>query len=109
MLARVFRPRQGLEEMAGVFADNLHDHLAAAGKNLQGEANFLEQSIFVDQLTAESVARLSKVSNQAWRNAFKSVMQEAQARFDEDALKARPEDRTHRARFGAYFYSEDED
>jgi len=109
MLARVFTPRQGLDEMARLFADNPHDHLAAAGKNLQGEANFLEQSIFVDQLTADSAVRLSRVSNQAWRDAFKTVMQEAQARFDEDARSARPEDRTHRARFGVYFYSEEED
>jgi len=73
MLDRVFTPRQGQEEMARLFADNLHDHLAAAGKNLQGEANFLEQSIFVDQLTAESAARLGKVSNPAMRFRYRLV------------------------------------
>jgi hypothetical protein len=106
LLAGGFAPRQGLEEMAWLFSDNLHDHLAAACLNLQGEANFLEQSIFVDELTPASAERLHKVSQQAWAQAFKTVMQEAQARFDDDALHAKAEDRTRRARFGAYFYAE---
>lgn len=109
LLAKGLAPRQGMEEMSSLVSDNLHDHAAAAGANLQGGANFLEQAIFVDQLTADSAQHLHKVSAQAWRDAFKRVMQEAQTRFDEDAAQAQPEQRTHRARFGAYFYSSDKD
>jgi hypothetical protein len=104
--AEGFAPRAGFEEMAWLFADNLHDHLAAAAANLQGERNFLEQSVFVDELTEASAASLHRVSTRAWKQAFATVMAEAQRRFDEDAAHAAPAQRDRRARFGVYFYSE---
>jgi hypothetical protein len=103
-----FAPRQGFEEMSWLFAANLQDHAAAAAANLQGEANFLEQAVFVDQISAESAERLQQVSVAAWKQAFAQVMTEAQARFDGDAPQP-PAQRRHRARFGVYFYSEPED
>ncbi len=103
-----FVPRQGFAEMAQLLQDNLHDHLAAASENLQGDSNFLEQSIFVDQLTPQSAQRLHAVSAKAWRQAFRTVMQEAAARFDHDQQHARAQDRTERARFGSYFYTRPE-
>ena len=93
---------------ATLFAANLQDHAAAAVANLQGEANFLEQAVFVDQITAESAQQLHSVSVAAWQQAFKLVMQQAQVRFDADAPLPAAE-RRHRARFGVYFYSERED
>jgi hypothetical protein len=109
LLGTGFAPRHDFEEMSRLFADNLGDHAAAAVANLQGESNFLEQSIFVDEITEESAARLQKVSVQAWKQAFKSVMEEAQARFDDDAVSADAGQRRHRARFGVYFYTDGED
>lgn len=103
-----FAPRQGFEEMSWLMAQNLQDHAAAAVANLHGEGNFLEQAVFVDELTAESAARLQQVSVLAWKAAFKTVMQQAQQSFDGDAAAAPPEARQHRARFGVYFYSERE-
>ena len=103
-----FAPRQGFEEMSWLMAQNLQDHAAAAVANLHDEGNFLEQAVFVDELTAESATRLQQVSVLAWKAAFKTVMQEAQTRFDSDASTAAPEARQHRARFGVYFYSERE-
>jgi Family of unknown function (DUF6502) len=100
-----FAPRQGFEEMSALFAANLSDHAAAAAANLRGEGNFLEQAVFVDQISADSAARLQKVSVQAWRQAFKTVMAQAQKRFDDDAALP-AEQHQHRARFGVYFYSE---
>ena len=106
LLADGFAPRQGLAEMSELFADNLHDHIAAASANLQGERNFLEQAVHVDQLTNESVAQLQKAAALAWRQAFKTVMHEAQQRFDGDAAEAPAAQRNQRARFGVYFYTE---
>ena len=103
-----FAPRQGFEEMSWLMAQNLQDHAAVAVANLHGEGNFLEQAVFVDELTAASAARLQQVSVLAWKAAFKTVMQEAQLRFDGDAAAAPGEARQHRARFGVYFYSERE-
>jgi len=109
LLGSGFAPRQDQQEMFRLFADNLGDHAAAAVANLHGEGNFLEQSVFVDEITENSAARLHKVSVQAWKQAFKIVMKEAQQRFDDDAATVEPEQRRHRARFGVYFYSEPED
>jgi len=109
LVATGFAPRQDFEQMSRLFADNLGDHAAAAVANLQGERNFLEQSVFVDEITEASAGRLQKVSVQAWKQAFKIVMEEAQARFDEDATRTGEGERRHRARFGVYFYTERED
>ena len=109
LLAAGFAPRQDFEEMARLFADNLGDHAAAAAANLQGERNLLEQSVFVDEITEQSAAKLQKVSVQAWKQAFRTVMDEAQSRFDDDAVSADAGKRRHRARFGVYFYTDRED
>ena len=103
-----FAPREDFEELSRLFAENLGDHAAAAVANLQGERNFLEQSVFVDEITEASAARLQKASVHAWKHALKTVMAEAQARFDDDAASAGVEQRRHRARFGVYFYTDKE-
>lgn len=104
-----FAPRQDFEELSRLFAENLGDHAAAAVANLHGERNFLEQSVFVDEITESSAASLHKASVRAWKDAFRTVMAEAQARYDEDAAGASAEARRHRARFGVYFYTDRED
>ena len=101
-----FAPREDFEQLSKLFADNLSDHAAAASANLQGERNFLEQSVYVDEITEASAARLQKVSVQAWKQALKTVMAEAQARFDGDAASADAGARRYRARFGVYFYTD---
>jgi hypothetical protein len=103
-----FAPRQNFEELSWLFAQNLHDHAAASVANLSGEADFLDQAVYVDEITALSADQLRQVSVLAWKQAFKTVMQEAQTRFDADATQAPPEERRHRARFGVYFFSDRE-
>ena len=105
LLTGSFTPRQGFEEMALQFQANLHDHLAAAAQNLDGAGNFLEQSVYVDQISPESVAQVQKAAQLAWRQAFKTVMRASQNRFDHDAEHTPPQERNQRARFGVYFYS----
>jgi hypothetical protein len=100
-----FAPQQGFDEMAWLFADNLHDHAAAAAANLQGEGNFLEQAVFVDQLSPASVLQLQAAAQLAWRQAFQTVMHSAQEHFDADAARTPAAQRNQRARFGVYFYS----
>ncbi len=109
LLAPGFVPRQGFAEMMALLRDNAHDHLAAATLNLDGEHNYLEQAVFVDELTAESARHLHAVAAKAWRQVFRTVMREAQARFDHDQAHATSAQRTHRARFGSYFYAANQD
>ena len=105
LLAAGFAPRQGFAEMAQLMQSNVYDHLAAATDNIDGRGNFLEQAIFVDQITEESAQRLHVVAAKAWRQAFKTVMHEATTRFAHDQTHASVAQRSHRARFGSYFYS----
>lgn len=109
LVAQAFAPRAGLAETASLFADNLHDHAAAAAANLLGDANFLEQAVYVDELTPTSAEAVQRAAVQAWRAAFQTVMREATLRFDGDATHAVPADRSHRVRVGIYVYSEKED
>lgn len=109
LLAAGFVPRQGFAEMAQLLQDNVHDHLAAASLNLLDGHNYLEQAVFVDGLSEESVHRLHVTAARAWRQAFKTVMTEAQARYDHDLAHTPPDERNRRARFGSYFYAADHD
>lgn len=108
LTAHGFAPREDFAELAQLFAGNLHDHAAAAVDNLGGDANRLEQAVFVDQLTAASVSALQHSARLAWRSAMRQVLDEARRRFDHDAAHVPLHQRTHRARFGAYFYDTEE-
>ena len=104
-MAKGFAPRSGVAEMSSLFAANVHDHAAAAVANLRGEANFLEQAVFVDEITAESVHQLRQAGVKAWQGAMREVMGKARERFDADQPLPAAE-RRQRARFGVYFYAE---
>lgn len=109
LLAPGFVPRQGFAETLALMRDNLQDHAAATTLNAGGAHNYLEQAVFVDELTRESVQHLHAVSARVWRQAFRTVMREAQARFDHDRVNAGADQRVHRARFGSYFYAANND
>ena len=98
-----FAPRQGFQEMAWLLADHVHDHLWAAAQNLDGQRNFLEQSVHVDEITEASAAELQKAAVAAWKQLRPGYLALAQARFDADARDATPAERSQRARFGVYF------
>jgi hypothetical protein len=106
LVAEGFAPRQGLEASAALLAANLHDHAAAAVDNVTLGANFLEQAVYVDELTPESIEALRRTVRRASQQAFKSVLREAQLRFDGDAAHAEPSARHQRARFGMFFFSD---
>jgi hypothetical protein len=98
-----FIPSPRLDEMTALFTANAGDHIAAAVSNLTTDAPpFLEQSIFADDLTQESVALLHAASRQAWARAFESVVALARERVDADQASGGD----LRVRFGSYFFSE---
>ena len=99
-------PREGFDEMSEALAVNLHDHAAAAVANVSEGRNFLDQALYVDEITDASVAVLRRDAVQAWRAAFATLMPSAQERFDADARDAPPGARTRRLRFGVYCWDE---
>ena len=98
-----FVPSPRLDEMTALFSSNAADHIAAAVSNLTTNApRFLEQSIYADGLTQESVDLLHAAARQAWSAAFESVLGRARERVDQD----KKSDGELRIRFGSYFFSE---
>lgn len=104
-----FAPRQGLREMAELFAANLGDHAAAAVANLQGDSNFLEQAMYVEAISADSAQALQRAAVKAWGQALRPVLAQAQQASDAAASAAANERTRHRVRLGVYFYSTDGD
>ncbi|WP_127998204.1 DUF6502 family protein [Piscinibacter defluvii] len=100
-----FIPSRRLDELTALFAANARDHLAAAVHNLTVDApRYLEQSVFADGLGADSVERLHTLAREAWAQAFRAMVDEAQAAVQADAAVEPPDQQ--RIRFGVYFYAE---
>jgi hypothetical protein len=98
-----FVPSAGYAEMAAFMAANVGDHAAAATANLAGlSPPFLEQSVFADGLTAESVELLALQARQSWKHMFEDTVALATQRVQRDE-ELGPH---HRMRLGVYFYAE---
>jgi hypothetical protein len=109
LIVQGFSPRTGFKELSEQFQDNLHDHIAASCANLSSDQGFLEQAVYVDELSEESAQQLHRTAALAWRQAFKSVMRDAQVKFDFDQANTKKSKRKFRVRFGSYFYASDKD
>jgi hypothetical protein len=105
-VATAFVPAPQLDQMTTVFSANAADHLAAAVSNLTLDVpKFLEQSIYADGLTPESIELLHQGAREAWATAFAAVVGQARERVALDTKS----DGDLRMRFGVYFYSEPAD
>ena len=98
-----FVPTPHLDELTALFSSSVSDHIAAAVHNItRGAPKFLEQSVYADGLTPESIDLLHAAARAAWAQAFESVVVRARERVDRYAGG----DGRQRMRYGAYFYSE---
>ena len=98
-----FVPSQKQDALASLFAANVSDHTAAAVHNLTTPApKFLEQSVFADGLTEESVDQLHQTARDLWAHAFDTMVRQATDRVAADDGAAQ----NFRIRFGVYYYSE---
>ena len=109
-LADAVVARDDLSEMISYYRAQLHDHLAAGAANIQavdvGAAPpFLEQSLYANGLSPESIEHLAQMSRQLWKSAFDQLVGAASQRLALDQAHQYPS----RIRFGVYFYSESAD
>ncbi len=103
VLANSFLPVARLDEITSLVSANVADHIAAAVSNLTTDApKSLEQSVFADGLTADSVALLHRTARDLWQRAFETLVTQAQQCVDLDAEPGGE----MRMRFGVYFFSE---
>lgn len=72
-----FTPDPHMDESKQLFTQNISDHLAAGISNLTQKTNFLEQAIFADELSPESVEKLKKLSLDMWNLMSKAVLSSA--------------------------------
>jgi hypothetical protein len=105
-----FVPHNDLAEALAFMAAAVGDHIAASAENIraiQTEATpaFLEQSIYADELSAESIVELHRLARRIWESALRRMFALANDRTAIDRNNALVE-QTLRMRFGVYFYSE---
>ena len=98
-----FIPQPGLSEARQLFAGSAVDHLAAGVHNLSGAPGrrFLEQSVFADGLSEESVRALHLLANQIWADALQRVVDQAVPLCEQDEGTASPQ----RFRLGLFSFS----
>ncbi|MEQ1836852.1 MAG: DUF6502 family protein [Candidatus Nitrotoga sp.] len=98
-----FIPTQDLDEMAFYFGQNIHDHLAATAHNLLHDGPpFLERSVYYNNLTPESIAKLNELTRTLGTRALLAVNRQALEleRLDQGKAEA-----NQRMNFGIYFFS----
>lgn len=98
-----FTPNQKTDESKQLFAQNLSAHLSAGINNLTKNTNFLEQAIFADELSQESVDKLNQLSLDLWNLMSKSIVSAAieYCKNDQNNPEAKK-----RFRLGVYQYDE---
>lgn len=106
--ANGFSPRADWQALSGAASENLSDHLGAALGNLEGR-NFLEQAVFSDEMSAQSVDELHLAAAKNWRDSHRALMRLAQELYDRDMANLPAEQRRYRARVGMYFFQAEED
>lgn len=109
--AATYVPREDLALTLSYVRTNLADHIAAAATNLRAvEAGssgpFLEQSLYADELSDESVKELQRLARRIWESALRRMFALANERSNIDQ-RGSPGSQLMRMRFGAYFYAEE--
>jgi hypothetical protein len=103
--AQPFLSRKSFEDRLVPLAENLEDHAQAAVSNVLGqEPPFLERSVYSDELSEESAAKLHELVRNRWREIHDEVVAEAIAHDKRDHAAGKAT--KSRIRMGMYFYSE---
>jgi len=99
-----FVPPKDAEERAFFLGENVGDHLAAGVHNLSGgDPPFLDQAVYSDDLSPESVNALLHLSREQWSEVLRVVVRRTAELEAKDLAAGRA---THRINVGMYFYSE---
>ncbi len=103
LLREAFVPDAKHKESRELLAGSVADHLAAGVHNLSEASGpkFLEQSVFADGLSAESVQELNLMANALWAHVLQAVMAKAVPLCDRDLHHPAPQ----RFRLGLFTFS----
>ena len=106
--AEAFLPKPGRAEQLFFFGRNLHDHMAAAVANVEGNAPFLDRSVHFDGLSPEAAARLAAIARRAAQAMLLDVNRAALAIAEADDSQAADSPRHSRVNLGAYLFTAEE-
>ena len=101
LVTEAFVPVKGFDEKAHYFGRNLHDHMEAGARNLQGETPpSLERSVHYTKLSEASVQELRGLTEELGMQTLQAVNRRAQELQAQDAGKTGSR---FRMNFGMYF------
>lgn len=106
LLRQAFTPNPSENEARELLGQNVADHLAAGVTNLfsdisVGETGVLEQAVFSDELSQNSIAELHKLANKLWFDTLDTVLKRAIVLHEQDKTVA---EANQRFRLGMYAY-----
>jgi hypothetical protein len=102
--AQAFVPQPEKKKMLEFLAHNLSDHAAAATSNMSlGSDPFLEQSVYGQGLSPQTIALLQTKARSLWKELFNEFVQTA---TDLEEKDHKISGANERFRMGIYFYSE---
>lgn len=105
LLKDAFVPRGDWARMTGFLADNVGDHLRGASANVLGSGKeHLEQSIFADELSVQSLQAFRNLMAAQWRHMLKSVVPRLEKLIEADQQAGRVQNQ--RVRVGLYTWSQ---
>lgn len=106
LLRHAFVPDAKHQEARQLMAGSVADHLQAGVHNLskQSQRKFLEQSVFADGLSEESMQKLNLLANELWDQVLQRMVEAATPLCEQDAEHPQP----HRFRLGLFSFGEPE-
>ncbi len=100
-----FVPRDDVVRMARLLGDNVGDHLAGAVANVLGDGQqHLEQAIFADGLSQDSLTAFRALAKAQWQSLRQAMIPALQQLVDADESSGRVRDA--RVRIGLYTFDE---
>lgn len=104
LLRESFVPSTDERQMLEFLAANVRDHLDAAADNvLSRPSPHLEQALFADELSAQSIAAVRPLVEREWNDLVQTIAPVLQELIDADRTAGRLQDR--RIRIGLYAYT----
>jgi hypothetical protein len=100
-----FVPKGDAQQVLGLLCDNVGDHFEAAVSNvLQDGTNHLEQAVFADELSSESIETLRPLIMNCWQTLRDTMVPTITDLIESDRIAGRIQDQ--RMRFGLYTFAE---
>ena len=105
LLREAFVPHGDWARMLAFLGDNVGDHFSAAVANvLQDGKQHIEQAIFADELSAESLAQACELMTNQWRALLAQVAPQLEHLIETDKKSGRPQDQS--LRIGLFTWSQ---